>query len=549
MRWVWLLCAVVVVWTFASIAVQGGPRALGLAALAVAAAGVLTAAVFGLFKIRFVSVLTVAVIPLALWVSLWGSYSFLRDVLGGAVGVALAWPVAHLLLRWRGSNVARPRRQFMRTFLLFCFLFIWVINSALDVLLESQPVQRLGASLPAAQAEAAPWPALRVGVALSGGGYRAGLMHAGVLAELNAMQVPVTNLSCVSGGAIIGSFYASGGAPQDFRDAIAAGRMNLKRDMADIHNVLRLPFPGKIPYLDVELLPWLTFGRVDVQANLVDRVLLDGATLGDMRAPGLPHLQICTTDLRTGMAVGLAADGAAIRSAPRPARARSGGALPYEVDRDFHPALAPDTRVADLVAASGAFPGAFGAVEVTLPAVGGRPARRFLLADGGIMDNWAVGLLLDRHRAAEPDGPWRLDVLVISAGGRIFKEREVPVPEELRRAIDIVYETAGWRPVEEIDGADRPPIVLLQPTDLDEELPEYRAFANATTLTDKYTPEQAQRLFDLGGRLVRNADLVTILDKAQATRTVPEPSKTHVSPEAAQDAAGAASSSGGSSSP
>ena len=523
--WWWALCAVVVLWSSVCVAVQAGPRALGLAALVAGGFGVLAAAVFGLVKVRMSSILLLAVIPLILWVGLWGTYSFVRDVLGGAVGIVLAWGTALLLSRAPGQDrggavapvAARPKRRLLRRFLVACFLYIWVINSLLNVLLESRPVPRERAPLRQVQAADAPWPAVHVGVALSGGGYRASLMHAGVLAELDAMHVPVTNLSCVSGGSIIGSFYAAGGAPEAFRDAVAAGRLNLKRDMADIHNALRLPFPLSIPYLDVELVPWLRFGRVDVQANLIDRVLLGGTTLQDMREPGLPRLQICTTDLRTGTAVGLAADGAAIRSAPRPARRRAGGALPYEVGREFHPAVAPRMRVARLVAASGAFPGAFSGVEMTLPAAPGRAPRRLLLADGGIMDNWGVGLLLDRHRAAEPDGPWRLDVLLISAGGRIFEEKDVPLPEELRRAIDIVYETAGWRPIEELGGADRPPVILLQPADLDEQLPEYRAFADASTLTDRYTPQEAQQLFDLGRLLVRtvSGDLIALLDGAQ----------------------------------
>ncbi len=112
---------------------------------------------------------------------------------------------------------------------------------------------------------------------------------------------------------------------------------------------------------------------------------------------------------------------------------------------------------------------------------------------------------------------------MISAGGRIFGDQEeVPGPEELRRAIDIVYETTGWRPVQEVGGANRPPIVLLQPGDVDSELPEFRAFAEASTLTDEFTAEEAQLLFDLGRRLVREAapQLVELLDAAQ-TRRVP----------------------------
>ena len=114
-------------------------------------------------------------------------------------------------------------------------------------------------------------------------------------------------------------------------------------------------------------------------------------------------------------------------------------------------------------------------------------------------------------------------MLLISAGGRIFEEKDVPEPEELRRAIDVVYETAGWRPLVLVGTADRPPIVLVQPTDVDPQLPEYRAFADASTLTDKYTPAEAQQIFDLGRQLVRyaEAELVALLDAAQVASGAP----------------------------
>ena len=112
-----------------------------------------------------------------------------------------------------------------------------------------------------------------------------------------------------------------------------------------------------------------------------------------------------------------------------------------------------------------------------------------------------VGLLLDRA-ATDPD--WAIDLLIVSAGGRVFEaDDRVPAPEEPRRAIDIIYETAGWRPVELIDAAPRPPIVLLQPADLADEAPEYEAFSAATTLDDRFSAERATQIFELGRQLVR----------------------------------------------
>src|SRR5450755_3324242 len=49
----------------------------------------------------------------------------------------------------------------------------------------------------------------KVGLALSGGGFRASLFHIGVLARLAELDVlrRVEVLSCVSGGSIIGAHY------------------------------------------------------------------------------------------------------------------------------------------------------------------------------------------------------------------------------------------------------------------------------------------------------------------------------------------------------
>jgi predicted acylesterase/phospholipase RssA len=49
----------------------------------------------------------------------------------------------------------------------------------------------------------------KVGLALSGGGFRASLFHIGVLARLAELDMlrHIEVLSCVSGGSIIGAFY------------------------------------------------------------------------------------------------------------------------------------------------------------------------------------------------------------------------------------------------------------------------------------------------------------------------------------------------------
>ena len=507
---------------------QAGFRTLVLVSFSVAGAAFLVAIVLEAFRYRISFFLIAGLLPLGLWIAVWGSYSMTRDMLGGALALTLAWPATRAFTHWRHTirggedgtdGLDRPRRRFMRRYVVISFFFVWALNSTLDAIFESGAEPRESFPLAHAREPHAPWRDLRVGVSLSGGGYRAALMHAGVLAELDAMRIPITALSTVSGGSIVGSYYAAGGSPELFRDALAGGRLNLKRDMANLHNALRLPFPVEIPYLDVALFPALAFGRVDVQANLVDRVFLGGTRLEDLLNPGRPRLQVCATDLRSGAGVGLAADGIQLRSPPHPDPARPPGRIPYAVETEFVPNVDPTTRVADLVAASGAFPGAFNAVRLRLPEANGETERRFLLADGGIIDNWGVGLLLERYRRAPAEDPWRVDVLIVSAGGRIFEDDEdIPTPNQLRRAIDIIYETAGWHPIEAQDERASPPMLLLQPGDADRASSAFATFAKTTTLTDEFTRGEAQDLFELGRQLVRKSkpELIDLLTRSRA---------------------------------
>lgn len=58
---------------------------------------------------------------------------------------------------------------------------------------------------------------IRIAVTLSGGGYRAASIHAGVLQVLdNETPIPIDYLTTVSGGSIIGAYYALGNPGQDF---------------------------------------------------------------------------------------------------------------------------------------------------------------------------------------------------------------------------------------------------------------------------------------------------------------------------------------------
>jgi hypothetical protein len=322
-----------------------------------------------------------------------------------------------------------------------------------------------------------------VAVSLSGGGYRAALFHAGVLAELEELKLVPSHISTVSGGSIIGAFYVEGGNPQDFLKAVQEGRFNLKRDLLAIQNLLRLPFPGQVPGTTLRLLPWFSFNRTDVQARLVDRLLFHGTQLFQLETTNGPVLMICATDLNTGRAIGLTKKGTYTLLTSRPLHdiEDQSGAVPFWDYRTgemfFWPAAEEDTKfpqrekTADLVAASGAFPLAFESRFHTMQPTtqpssfpfDEAPIRNLRLADGGLTDNTGVSLLLGAHslsiledhqtRPNEFMEPaiavwvqgWTQDVIVVSDGGSILTEINDKRGPELMRAMDIVYSRVGIR--------------------------------------------------------------------------------------------------------
>lgn len=272
------------------------------------------------------------------------------------------------------------------------------------------------------------WPAKSVGIALSGGGYRAATYHAGVLDALDRLGVPVTNVSAVSGGSIIGSFYALGGEPLVFRDALGAGSFNLRRRLVLAQNLLRLPFRG--------------FDRRVAQADLLRRRLdLADAERTHSTCAACPRLVVGATDLNFGMHVGFLDQGLLL-------------ALEAMDWSQHHADVAglEQLDLADRVAISGAFPGAFPPRQVQIETrrqamniyepEAERIRRTVVLADGGISDNTGLVLLrAAQERATLPPSSlpgWNVEFIVVSDAGAIFGLGGEPgMLSSLQRAIDV----------------------------------------------------------------------------------------------------------------
>ena len=432
-------------------------------------------------------------LSLIFWIWFTGSFRSLSSALwdigaicaGSFVGSVVA---AAIVARVRGEkvdlNAADPQTGYIPAAML---LAGWLAITPFTLLREHplpRDPQRFAAIGPAnsiVAPEAARWQQVRVGLALSGGGYRAAVYHAGALHALEKLGLKPAVLSTVSGGSIIGAYYALGGDPAAFKDAVADGRFNLKRELLMAHNAVRLPFPLTVPFIDVPLFPWFDYSRRDVQANLLERSLFGDDESWRKPGPGQPVLVIATTDLTFGQQLGLLPDGVVSVWTDRVAEAYAADAwLP-----------AHDFSLADRVAMSGGFPGAFPAassrVSVKSPEANGSGERPLLIADGGIFDNSGFLLLQAADKLVNP----RLasDVFLVSDAGAIFGvEQELNGLGQVMRAADVGSAMARIR----VPGSDTRPRVDFSAQD--HFLPPAAQFR-------QYTGEEGQFAGDAGIQL------------------------------------------------
>ena len=458
-----------------------------------------------------------AVVICVLSIYIAGSYSYLRDIGSFLFAFGIAAFLVHRF-GYRSDDEKGVYHQCTKGWRGFglCVASVaifWSSCSLLDSLFESgHAIEAPNRSRFESIEGAALHSEKKIGVALSGGGYRAALMHAGVLNALESRHVPIATIATVSGGSIIGSFYAAGGTPHTFRQMLAERRFNLRRDLFDMQNAIRLLSPMKIPLTNTRLVPFGDFGRSDVQSNLIDRILLKGITMSELNtSPGAPKLIMGSTDLLTGDSVGVSADGLFVRSFVQPvekdvfknigkdgpispdkpegdsidpemslihsrradkpltdstlldldlifeAKTYSTSDEPRWRARGFTGAKLKDARLSRFVTASGAFPAAFDAVTWAPT-----PYHKFLLADGGLSDNSGINLLLNANEVGRED--YKSELILSSDASAFFEypEQIESSLDQIARSIDVVYANTGVRRYN--DDAARRPIVLLSPS-------------------------------------------------------------------------------------
>jgi NTE family protein len=276
----------------------------------------------------------------------------------------------------------------------------------------------------------------RIGLALSGGGFRATCFGLGCLRALHDQDLlqQVQVISGISGGSLLTAFYAYGPADFDEFDALVVEqlRRGLQLDMA-----WRAVRPDALVRNLATAAKVLAFRRADEPrlraSNRTDALAATLASrgLGGKRLTDVSHSGLATvinaTDLRTSNAVRFGS----LRSS-----CSAYGTIAEQVD------------VTEAVAASGAFPLMLPAVERTytfhrhLDGPGERHA--VLLTDGGVYDNLGLSVLEPGRSTAHTPHTYDVDcIIACDAGrGRLPLSSGHFAATRLKRSFDITYRRA-----------------------------------------------------------------------------------------------------------
>ncbi|NRF72226.1 patatin-like phospholipase family protein [Aquincola sp. S2] len=246
----------------------------------------------------------------------------------------------------------------------------------------------------------------RIGLALSGGGFRAAAFHLGVMQALHRLRLldKIDLLSCVSGGSIAGAtlalHWSDGQALQQLDTYLRTTSIAVASAIGGILD----PFES----------------RLDKLAHSYDRDLFGGQALAALSAG--PRIYLNATNLATGNMFFFVA----------------GGSKPTEMgDHEMGVCAADGIAISRAVAASSAFPPVFAPLKLgpeLYPHAA--PIDYVTLTDGGIYDNMGVNPALRTDRNP-------LDYLIISDGGKPFANQSEPTGKGsvvLVAALDIMME-------------------------------------------------------------------------------------------------------------
>lgn len=263
---------------------------------------------------------------------------------------------------------------------------------------------------PVTDVDTADTPEDGIGIALSGGGYRAMLFHIGALLRLfeTGILARAQRVSSVSGGSITAAKLALE-LPQlqtraDFLARVAEPLRALAATTVDAEAIIAgVLLPGSVS---------------DRVAAAYDRALFHGATLQDL--PDAPRFVINATNVETGTLFRFS--------------------KPYARDWRIGVIELPNFPLADVVAASSAFPPVLSPfmldvepADFTTVEAGTDPKllRDIMLTDGGVYDNLGLETVYKRYKT----------LLVSDAGGALGDDPNPPADwaRHAKRVLDIVH--------------------------------------------------------------------------------------------------------------
>ncbi|MCU7849377.1 MAG: patatin-like phospholipase family protein [Candidatus Thiodiazotropha sp. (ex Lucinoma kastoroae)] len=227
----------------------------------------------------------------------------------------------------------------------------------------------------------------RIGLALSGGGFRAAAFHLGVFRKLKKLRLldKIDLLTCVSGGSIAGGYLALNWQDPEVLD--------------NLHNYLNKRSIAVSSVLGGMFDPFES--RLDKLAKSYDQHLFDKARLEALA--GGPRIYFNSTNLSTGNMFFFVAGG-------------DGASEMGEWELGQQPAS--NVRISRAVAASSAFPPVFPPLKLDQEDFDSGEVEYVTLTDGGVYDNLGVNpLLRDRNQ---------LDYAIVSDAGKPFTIDEKP---------------------------------------------------------------------------------------------------------------------------
>jgi predicted acylesterase/phospholipase RssA len=274
----------------------------------------------------------------------------------------------------------------------------------------------------------------RIGLALSGGGFRATLFHLGMIRFLRDANIlpQVKHITSVSGGSILAAHLVLhwdryNGSAEEF-DAAAADLTRFVQ--LDVRNRIVRRFPLAMPMRAMRRLalrrPIRQLTRTGLLEYHYEKFLYGDTCL--FQLPERPRLSILATNLSEGCLCAFTRDGLIMQRRLPGQR--------FQFDR-VHTGLA---TVPMAVTASSAFPGFFPPLELQAEDVGADPGQfgRIAFTDGGVYDNLGVRMFRWMERS--------------------WMAREVPIEEndlanaaEIQHALHSASQGADDTPLRRLD--------------------------------------------------------------------------------------------------